>query len=149
MTKTLFDHLNQIFEKQKITYFDELEESDRKTYNVYMINRFISMNVDYLPVVNALQQYWDQIGPRESYIFYSQSLPAKKQFNKYIKSTKEASDYEQWVLDLVAKHYSVSLSEAEDYLRIYYGSPSGKEDLKNLLMGYGVDIKKLRKAHLG
>jgi hypothetical protein len=149
MAKTLFDHINHIFEQQKISYFDELEESDKKTYNVYMVSRFISMNPDYLPIVNELQQYWGQIGPRESYLFFSQALPKKKQFNKYIKSTKDASDYEDWVVKLVAKHYMVSTSNAEEYLRTYYGSVTGKEALKELLSGYGIDPKQLRKAHLG
>ena len=146
--KTLFDHLNQIFDKQKVTYFDELDESDQKTYSIYMINRFVSMNPDYLPVVNEIQQYWGQVGPRESYLFLSQFLPQKKQFNKYIKSQKEKSDYEEWVLELVAKHFSISTTEAYDYLHIYYGSLSGKEELRMLLEGYGIDPKKIRKAHL-
>lgn len=147
--KTLFDHLNHIFEKQSIDYFDNLDESDRKTYNIYMVNRFISMNADYLPVVNELQQYWGQIGPRESYLFFSQALPKKKQFNKYIKSSAEHEEYEPWLLELIANHYSVSLSEAEDYLRIYYSTANNREELKELVLGYGIDEKKRKKARLG
>jgi hypothetical protein len=145
MSKTLFDHINQIYVKQDIGYFDNLEEEDRKTYSIYMINRFISMNMDYLPVVNEIQQYWCQIGPRESYLYYSQCLPSKKQFNKYIKGSQEDS-FEKWVVEIVAKHFDVSKADAIDYLLIYYSSREGKEQLRSLLEGYGIDSKRLRKA---
>lgn len=145
MAKTLFDHLNHIFEKQTIDYFDNLEESDRKAFSAYMIHRFVSMNSDYLPVVNEIQKYWGQLTNREVYLFYSQILPKKKQFNKYIKGTSD-SGYEDWVRELVANHYQVSLKEAEDILQIYYTKSNGKQELRELLQGYGVDEKKLKKA---
>ena len=64
MAKTLFDHLSHICEKQNLNYYDTLDEVDKKTFSIYMINRFLSMNIDYLPVVNEIQQYWDQLTPR-------------------------------------------------------------------------------------
>ena len=147
--KTLFDHLSHIFEKQNINYFDMLDDVDKKTYNVYMISRFVSMNVDYLPIANELQQYWNQIGPRESYLFFSQALPKKKQFNKYIKSSTEHENYEGWLLSLIARHFEISLTEADDYLKLYYSSSKNKEELKKLLVGYGIDENKIKKARLG
>lgn len=148
MTKTLFDHLNAIYQDQRIDYYDLLDESDRKTFNIYMINRFISMNPDYIPVVNEIQQYWENIKSREVYLFYSQLLPKKKQFNKYIKSSTESPEYEDWVIDILKLHFQVSKFEALDYLRIYYLSPSHKEQLKELLESYGVDPKLIKKAKL-
>ncbi len=148
MAVTLFEHLNHIYEVQDINYFNHLEEADKKTFNTYIVSRFISMNPDYLPVVNELQQYWGQIGQREAYLFYSQILPRKKQYNKYIKGTKDSSPYEDWVRELIAQHYEISKWETDQYLRILYTSMAGKASLKDLLEGYGIDEKKLKKAGL-
>lgn len=148
MSKTLFEHLNAIYEKQDKNYWNDLEDADRKSFSVYMVNRFISMNSDYLPVVNEIQQYWGQVGPREVYLFYSQLLPKKRQFNKYIKGSKDSFQYEDWVRERIAQHYQVSETEAENYLRILYLSTEGKTYLRELLEGYGADVKSLKKAGL-
>lgn len=146
MAKNLFDHLSQIYEKQNIDYWNQLDDADRKTFAPYMINRFISMNLDYVPIVNEIQQYWGQVGPRELYLFYSQLLPKKRQFNKYIKGSKDATEYEEWVVELLCKHFSISTSEAEQYLHILYSSLEGKTYLRELLEGYGIEPKKVKKA---
>lgn len=148
MTKTLFDHLNHIFDIQDKNYYDQLDDLDKKTFTVYMINRFVSMNPDYVPVVNELQQYWNQISPREVYLFYSQIFPKKKQFNKYIKSSKDLDDYEDWLLELISRHFKISNYESTEYLRIYYSSNFGKLKLRELLEGYGISPKQMKKVKL-
>lgn len=148
MAKTLFDHLSHICEKQNLNYYDTLDEVDKKTFSIYMINRFLSMNIDYLPVVNEIQQYWDQLTPREIYLFYSQLLPKKRQYNKYIKSSAEVSEYDDWLVTLLSNHYNISIAECSEYLAILYSTDSGKEYLKMLVRGYGVDNKKIKKARL-
>jgi len=145
---TLFQHLNAIYEKQDKDYWDNLEDADRKTFSVYMINRFVSMNPDYLPVANEIQQYWGQVGPREVYLLYSQILPKKRQFNKYIKGSKDSFQYENWIRERIAQHYQVSETEAEKYLQILYLSTEGKTYLRELLEGYGAGPKQLKKAGL-
>ncbi len=144
--KTLFDHLKAIEEIQNLDYYDTLDESDRKTFNVYMVNRFLSMIIDYIPVVNEIQMYWNQIGPRETYLFYSQILPRKRQYAKYTKSANESSAYEESVEAIVKQHFSVSLYEAREYLRILYSNTEGRASLRTLLQSYGCDEKLLKKA---
>lgn len=141
--KTLFDHIDAIYTNQRIDYFDNLSDGDKKTYNNYMVNRFLSMNPHQLPVVNELQKY--NIPQNVHYMFYSQVLPRGKQFNKYIKKTKEVK-YEDWLIDIVVKHYNVSIAEAEEYLHIYY--KQNKTALRELCELYGVDNKTLKKAKL-
>lgn len=147
MAKTLFDHINSIYQNQSVTYYDDLDEPDKKTFNVYMINRFISMHEDYLPVVNELQPFWNELGPRETYLFYSQLLPKKRIFAKYVKSTTEEK-FEDWIIELVSKHYDVSTSVAREYISIFYRTPEGKLNLRELCEGYGIDQKALKKAKL-
>jgi len=53
-SKTLFDHIDAILKYQNINYFKNLSTEDKKTWNLYMINRFISMEDDYVTTINML-----------------------------------------------------------------------------------------------
>ena len=141
--KVLFEHIDAIYTNQRSDYFDTLTDADKKSYSNYMVNRFISMNPHQVPFVNEIQKY--NLDSKLHYLFYSQVLPKGKQFNKYIKKTKEVK-YEDWLIDIIIKHFSVSVVEAEEYLEIYY--KQNKSALKMLCEAYGVDSKKLKKAKL-
>ena len=54
----LFDFLNAIQQDQSTEFFDNLSDGDKKQYKYskYMIHRFLSMNVHYSPIVNAVQK---------------------------------------------------------------------------------------------
>ena len=142
-TKSLFDHVDAIYTNQKIDYFGTLTEADKKSYNNYMVNRFLSMNIHQLPFVNELQKY--TLDTKTHYLFFSQLLPRGKQFNKYVKKTKEVK-YEDWLINIVVRHFQISTSEACEYLEIYY--KHHKSSLKELCQMYGVDSKQLKKAKL-
>jgi hypothetical protein len=124
-----------------------LSEADKKTFLPYMINRGISMNPDFIPVVNEVQKYWNEIGPRELYLVYSQIIPKGNYFNKYIKATKE-QEYEFWLICRVAEHFGISRRKAVDALRIYYASNEGKVALRKICEDYATDPKLIKKAKL-
>jgi len=141
----LFDHVNAIYTNQHPQYFDNLEDAEKKSFNVYMINRFLSMNPQYVQIVNELQTYYGSIGSREAYLFYSNIIPKKRQFYKYVKSSaKEA--YEPWLIELVAKHFQVSTTEAEKYIELYLKTEIGTTYLAQLCSGYGIEQKVIDKA---
>ena len=50
--KGLFDHINQITSNQTNDYWNTLTESDKKTWSNYMINRFLSMKMEWTDFVN-------------------------------------------------------------------------------------------------
>ena len=56
-TKTLFDHIKQITNVQNQLYWDNLTDADKKTWSNYMVHRFLSMNMDWIELVNELQKY--------------------------------------------------------------------------------------------
>ena len=144
--KSLFDHINAIFSNQSVTYFDELSEGDKKTFNAYITNRGISMNPDYITLVNEVQQYL--LSARETYLFYSSLLPFGKQYNKWTKSQKRNREYEDWIVDLVRKYYECGRTDAIEYLDVYYNSEKGREELKVMLKKFGISEKKLTKANI-
>lgn len=148
MARTLFDHLNHIHEKQTIGYYDNLSDEDKKTFNDYMICRFISMNPDYLPVVNEIQKCWEWVKSRELYLFLSQVLPKKKQFNKYVKAVTPTNDVDQRLIQMLCQYFHISTKEAQKYIEILFISPEGKQYLRELWMRHGRDAKEIKKAGL-
>jgi hypothetical protein len=144
--KELFDFLSAITTDQSMQFFDVLNDADKKKYKYsrYMLHRFLSMNVNYAPVVNELQKY-PSIPDRAHYQFLTNILPRGKQYNKYIKGSKDEK-YEKWLVELVAKHYQVSKVEAITYLEIYY--TQNKDGLRELCEKYGIDKKELKKVKL-
>ena len=143
MAKTLFDHINAIYLEQKKNYFSTLDDGEKRTYSNYMVNRFLSMNPHQLPLVNEIQKY--NLPSDVHYLFLATTIPRGKQYNKYVKAAKETK-YEEWLVDLVAKHYNVSQVEATSYLEIYY--KDDKAALRSLCEQYGIDPKVIKKAKL-
>jgi hypothetical protein len=144
--KSLFDHINEIYAGQRPNYFDLLTEADKKTYSIYMVNRFLSMNPEQALAVNILQKY-STISPETHYKFCINVIPRRKQFNKYIKATT-TEKYEPWVIERIAVHFEISKEEAKDYLEIFYSSELNKLELRKLLQMYGIDDKELKKVGL-
>lgn len=144
--KDLFEFLNGIYTDQTSEFFDSLTDTEKKQYRYarYMIHRFLSMNVNYSQVVNLIQQY-SAIPDRAHYLFLVNMLPRGKQYHKYVKGSKDEK-YEKWLVELVAKHYHVSISESIEYLEIYY--QSNKAALRELCSLYGIDSKQIKKAKL-
>ena len=143
MAKTLFDHINEIYQSQKKNYFSTLDDGEKRTYSAYMVNKFLSMNIHQLPLVNEVQKY--TIPNEAHYLFFATTIPRGKQYNKYVKAVKETK-YEDWLVTLVAKHYSVSELEAISYLEIYYRDD--KPALRSLCEAYGIDPKIIKKVKL-
>ena len=103
------------------------------------------MNMDYVELVNEFQKLYGPLTERESYLFYSQMLPRKRQWNKYVKGKGE-DRHEGWVVKLIAQHFQVSEAEAEAYVDLYVATPEGKSRMKRILEMYGTDPKKVKKV---
>ena len=113
---TLFDHLANITWKKKP--WSELSETDQKSFSPYLINRWLSMNINYIELVDMFQQY--TIGPlnkKHVYQLYFDFLPKQKSFNKYIKGKKQ-DKYNKELVKLIANHYQVAKIEAEEYISL-------------------------------
>jgi len=144
--KTLFDHINEIYQYQRPDYFNTLTDSDKKSYNIYMMNRFLSMNPAQALAVNILQKY-NTIDPETHYKFCINVIPKARQFNKYIKAT-DVKEYEPWVVERLAAHFEISKNEAIEYLDIFYSTEINKSELRKLLEMYGIEEKKLKDIRL-
>lgn len=136
--KSIFQHLSGI--KEKKDSWASLSDMDKKSFSPFIINRWLSMNLDLLPLVNILQKYTiGFLSARDVYKVYLDFLPKKKTFDKYIKGNK-ASKYNTECLEYLSKWYGVSQREVIDYLEIL---PKG--DVMDILMKYGLTDKEAKK----
>ena len=134
---TLFDHLANITWKKKP--WSELSETDQKSFSPYLINRWLSMNINYIELVDMFQQY--TIGPlnkKHVYQLYFDFLPKQKSFNKYIKGKKQ-DKYNKELVKLIANHYQVARIEAEEYISLLEQS-----EISSLLKKYGKTDKEIK-----
>jgi DNA repair protein RadC len=143
-SKTMFDHLNAIYTDKSVEYFDGLTEKDLKTYNQYILNRFMSMNPMQAVFVDEIQQF-GAIPDRAHYQYFADALPMGKRYDKYVKPSKKV-EYKEWIIEMVSKHYEVSKKEAVNYLDIYY--QQNKNALKELCEFYGKTDKEIKELKL-
>lgn len=134
--KSLWDHVRHIYEVQDSNYIDSLSTGDLKSFNVYMINRILSMNPDWIDFVNYIQKY-TELSDKCYYAVLIHIVPKGRYFIKYIKGSSDK--YNEKYLKLVADHYQVSTREAIDYLDIINLYPNGKEEMVRLCTIYGKD----------
>jgi hypothetical protein len=108
----LFDWLNEItFSKRS---WDSFTSDDKEAFNVFMIHRFVSMDPNYIDLVNMIQSY-SNCSRKQIYEFYCNTLPKKKTFFKYIKSQNK---WDNEILGKVADYYKISIREAKDCITI-------------------------------
>jgi hypothetical protein len=139
--KNIFEHISGITDKK--TPWDVLSDVDKKSFTPYIINRWLSMNMDFIELVNELQRYTiGQISNEETYKLYYDILPKQKQFNKYIKG-KKADKYNPALVELLSQHFLVSEAEAMEYIDMY--QETSLNTLKEIIKKYGKTDKEVDK----
>ena len=139
--KAIFDHLSGLTDK-KVSW-EHLTDTDRKSFTVYIVNRWLSMNMDFIEIVNEFQKYTiGQISPAETYKLYFDVLPKQKQFNKYIKG-KKADKYNSELVELLSKHFLISEKQATEYLDM--SQELSLNTLKEIVKKYGKTDKEVDK----
>ena len=134
---TIIDWINQVLVHKKD--WDSFTESEQKSFSPFIINRWLSMDKEFIEVVNYFQKY--SIGtlePREVYKWYADFLPKGKRFNKYIKGKKDKK-YDPELITTVCEYFQCSKLEAKENLSFI-----SKEDVNKILVKYGTDPKKIK-----
>lgn len=145
MAKTIFDHLKGIT-KEKVKW-NSLDDADKKSWDDYMITRWLSMSPDYIRYINDLQIVRNSGIRSEDYynmLFYS--LPKKFNYVKYIKKSRIFEDKKE-LIDFFSNAYSVSKRECLDYIELFHILDM-KNEFDLLLQTHGIqaeDKEKLRK----
>ena len=135
---TIFDWIGQILVDKKP--WDSFDESDQKAFSPFIINRWLSMDEEFIEVVNYFQKYAvGTLEPREVYKWYSDFLPKGKRYNKYIKSKKQKK-YDPIFIDMMCRHFECSKQQVGEYLELIH-----KEELKEILGMYGTDKNQIKR----
>ncbi len=112
-----FDHIKNLHTKRRT--WDDFNDEEKKSFNVFIINKGLSMNPNYLGIVNMVQNFTglnQVISPKEVFNIYFNLLPNNFKFYKWIKGAKSKKDKEK--AEYLAMHFKVSTREAYDYLDI-------------------------------
>tara|TARA_R100001509_G_C4802621_1_gene193616 strand:+ start:114 stop:527 length:414 start_codon:yes stop_codon:yes gene_type:complete len=132
---TLFDWLNQILLHKK--KWEDFDETEQKTFNTFMINRFLSMSSDFVEAVNICQEHTYQMEDKDVYNLYKNLFPKQKKFLRYIKGKKDK--FPKKMLTFLSNHYQVSQREVTDYLEIL-----DKKQIEEICKHYGKNKKQIK-----
>lgn len=140
----LFDHLKNLFTKNKS--WGDFSEADKKEFSTFMINKYLSMDMNLTCVVNMIQEYSYGLHPEYIHGIYMDLLPKRSGFFvKYIKGKKD-SKYNSKLINLLSEYYEVSKSEILDMLDI------PNINIEGIIEKYGLsdkEIKSLMKSNKG
>ena len=132
----IIDWLNQVMVQKQP--WDSFSESDQKSFNTFIINRFLSMNKDWIEIVNMLQQYTIGMESKDVYTLYMNLIPKGKQFLKYIKGKKDKKHNKE-LINILCDYFECSKLEVIQYMDFL-----SKEQLKNTLTMYGKNKKEIK-----
>ena len=139
--RTIFNILADLTFKK--TNPDIYTEADWKAYNIYMVNRWLSMNSDVTEIINFVQKYYS-LDKKIHYKMLSDILPKQKLFTKYVKG-KKVDKYNTELVNIIAKHYEVSRKEAKLRIDMHKHFSHGIETLSDILRGYGKNEKEIKR----
>ena len=136
---TSIDWVNQLLIHKKS--WESFSESDKKDFSPYMINRWLSMDIDFIEIVNFFQKY--SIGllkSKDVYKWYCDILPKGKRYNKYITNNKKVK-YDPFLIEMMCNHFECSKVQVTEYFELI-----DKQELKQILEMYGIDKKQIKKV---
>jgi len=139
--KTLFDHLKSITEREESNYWDTLSEEDKKTFAPYMVNRFLSMNKDWVEIIDELQKFTiGLLSKKDVFRLYFDIFPKGRVFLQYVKATSPMSIPER-LAHLFMTYYECGMHTAREYFALLMRTSEGKNEINTLLDLYGLDDK--------
>ena len=141
MSKSIFQHIANVthIKAKSETY----TESDWKSYNPYMMNKWLSMYKEYAHLIDYTQKYYSLSKPLH-YKMLSSLLPKNKVFTRYIKG-KKSIKYNPELIDILYKHYQVSKDEIKVYIELFIRDKVRILSLISILEKYGYDKKQIKK----
>ena len=131
---TVFNWLEEITVKK--TPPNNFTQQDWDDWNSYMVHRFLSMNTEYINIVNFVQNINPQ-NKKEIYTIYREMIPKRKIWNKYIKSQNKKDSKE--LAKIIANLLLIGSDEASSYINIL-----GKNKITKILSDLGYDKKELK-----
>lgn len=131
---TIFDWLKEIQVGKRS--WSSFSEEDKESFNCFMVNKFLSMNRNYIELVNYVQ--FIPYDKEKYYTIYKEMIPTGYVYSPYIKS-KEISKSKE-LIEKIALYFECSKKEAGEYLCFLK-----KENIEEILVCLGTDEKEHKK----
>lgn len=132
--KNIWDWLKQINSIKADP--NSFSDKDWELWNSYMIHRFMSMNSDFLELVNEAQKL-PPTNKKEIYSIYREYVPKNNKWNKYIKSNiKKHNDN---LLTHLSEYWECSRNEVREYLNFL-----GDDEVLRILTSIGLNQKEIK-----
>jgi len=133
--KTIFQWLNEITLYKSSP--EDFSQESWDNFNSYMIHRYLSMDINYIDIVNYVQKVNPQ-SKKQIYTIYQEMIPKKKVYLKYVKNENKRNYKE--LAEYIAEYLECSLGEADEYIDILQ-----EHGIRNILWKMGVEDKETEK----
>lgn len=133
--KNIWGWLNEITLYK--TSVHEISEESWNNFNSYMIHRYLSMDINYIDIVNYVQKINPQ-SKKQIYTIYREMIPKKKTYLKYVKNENKRNYKE--LAEYVAEYLECSLGEADEYISILQTT-----GVRSILWSMGVEEEEAEK----
>jgi hypothetical protein len=135
LIKTVWDWITEINSKK--TNPNHFTSSDWDKFNAYTIHRVMSMNPNFLEIVNEIQII-PYSNKKQIYEIYREFIPINNKWNKYIKSSIKESNKE--LIEYLKIYFEVSSKEIKEYLNFL-----DKNEIFSILESFGLNKKEIKK----
>ena len=115
--------------------WEELSELEKKNFQPFILNKFLSMDPYFCEAINELQEYTIGMDKDKVWRVYYELLPSDKVYINYIKDKSE-KEYFQNELDCIKKYFCESEKNCIEYLSFLKSTDKGIIELKNILKNY-------------
>ncbi len=132
--KNIFDWLKAINTTKPPV--ESFTDKDWEVWNSYMIHRFLSMNKDFIEIVNNIQEILPQ-DKKKIYSIYKEFIPKNNKWNKYIKSKIKQPNKD--LVDHIRDYFKCSSKEAKEYIYVL-----DKPKINRILTDRGLNKKELK-----
>jgi hypothetical protein len=109
----IFEILNDIKVHKKGNLLERSEYE--KSFDKFVILRFLSMNDDNCEIVNYINEFYDVLSKKQLYALLIELIPITKTYDAYIKHEKEIELEDP---RLVSELYECSMKDAGEYIKI-------------------------------
>ena len=133
--KNIFDWLKAINNTKPPV--ESFTNKDWEVWNSYMIHRFVSMNPDYIEIVNYVQDLPPQ-EKRMIYNVYKEFIPKNNKWSKYIKSKTKEPNKE--LIDHLRNYLKCSSKEAKEAITLL-----DTPEINRILSNRGLETKEIKK----
>jgi len=133
--RNVFDWVKEINTKK--SPIDSFSNNDWDQWNSYVIHRVLSMNPDYLALVNEVQKL-PPTSKKQIYSIYREYIPKNNKWSKYIKSKTKQRNKD--LIKYLTNYFQLSTREVKEYLQLL----SNKEVIK-ILSQLGIEDKEIKK----